>query len=362
MGSDADIKVGIIGCGSVATVAHVPGYQKVPGAEIIALCDIDIERARTWSEKLGAAGCYSDYREMFKNHKLDVVSVATPPSSHADATIVSLEAGANVICEKPMAMNPEESERMVEAAERTGKLLTIGCDFRCWEGSRLLKKIIERGDLGHIFYARAICTGKTEEGLHGSNIILRREFAGGGILFCTTVHPIDLAYWLMGSPDVESVYAMTYTRAHKMKKPPLIWERPPADIDVEDFVSALAKFDNDSAMLIETYWFSDTDQKTPFIELKGDKGTAIFERGTSTLEVWAENEDGDIVDVSPTGLPIFMDSELIAFEIAEFIEAVRTGGKPHVLGREAINVQRILSGVNDSGASGREKIYAPLSS
>ena len=75
-------------------------------------------------------------------------------------------------------------------------------------------------------------------------------------------------------------------------------------------------------MNVETYWFSDREQQAPFIELIGDRGTAVFERSTSTLEVWAEDEEGEIADVSPKGLPVFDDDALIAIEIAEFIEAV----------------------------------------
>ena len=289
---------------------------------------------------------------MFRNHRLDVVSVTTPPSAHAEATVAALEAGANVICEKPMAMNPTESELMLAAAEKAGKLLTIGQDFRCWEGSRILKKMIERGDLGDIYYARVVCTDTSV--LHGRDILLRRQYAGGGIVFSTTVHPIDLAYWLMGSPDPETVSAITYQRARKMKRTPLVWDRPPTDVDVEDFAAAIVRFRNAAAMNVETYWFSDRQQQASLIELIGDKGTAVFDRSTSTLEVWAENEAGDIVDVSPKGLPVFDDRALIAVEIAEFVEAVRTGREPHVSAREALNVQRILSGIIESGAAGRE--------
>ena len=346
------MKVGIIGCGSVATAAHMPGYQKVPGVEITAVCDIDGARAEKAAETFGVPHAHSDYREMCRSHKLDIVSVTTPPSVHAEATIAALEAGAHVLCEKPMAMNPAEAERMLETARKAGKLLTIGQDFRCWEGSRRLKEMIDRGDLGHIYYGRAVCSGKAVLG--GSDILLRREYAGGGIHFCTAVHPIDLTYWLMGSPDVETVSAMTYQRVHKMKKPPLVWQRPAAEIDVEDFVSALVRFHSGAAMMVEAYWFSDRDQQAPFVELKGDRGTAVFERGTSSLEVWMEDEQGEIVDVSPENLPIFHDSALVGVELAEFVEAVRTGGRPLVSPEEALNVQRILSGINESGTQRRE--------
>ena len=352
MESIADLKVGVIGCGVVATVSHLPGYQKVPGVEIIALCDIDFTRAEKVAEEFDVGHAYGDYCEMLEKHRFDIVSVATPPSTHAEATIAALEAGAHVLCEKPMAMNPAQAEAMIAAAQSAGKLLTIGQNFRCWEGSRRLKEMIDRGDLGHVYYGRVVCSGKMV--LEGRDILLRREYAGGGILFCTAVHPIDLAYWLMGSPDIETVSAMTYQRAHRMKKPPLVWDRSPAEIDVEDFVSALVRFRNGAAMMVEAYWFSDRDQQAPFVELKGDRGTAVFERGTSSLEVWAEDEEGEIVDVSPGGLPTFDDIALVGVEIAEFIEAVRTGGQPHVSAREALNVQRVLSGINESGVERRE--------
>ena len=346
------MRVGVIGCGIVADASHLPGYRKVPGVQVAAVCDTDLAKAEQLAADFGVAHAYLDYREMLARERLDIVSVATPPSVHAEATIASLGSGAHVLCEKPMAMNPAEAEAMIAAAQRADRLLTVGQNFRCWEGSRLLKSRIERGELGHIYYARVVCSGKMV--LAGNDTVLRRELAGGGILFCTAVHPVDLAYWLMGSPETEAVSAMTYQRAHRMKSPPLVWDRPPTEIDVEDFVSGLVRFHNGAAMMVEAYWFSDRDQQAPFIELKGDRGTAVFERGTSSLEVWAENRDGAIVNVSPEGLPTFDDIALVGQEIAEFVEAVRTGGQPLVSAREALNVQRILSGINESGAAGRE--------
>ena len=114
------MRVGIIGAGNIAQYAHLPGYQKVPGVQIVAICDIVPERAKQVAAKWNVPQVFTDYREMLKQ-PLDAVSICVPNCVHAEATIAALESGAHVLCEKPMALDALEGEAMVAAAKRTGK-------------------------------------------------------------------------------------------------------------------------------------------------------------------------------------------------------------------------------------------------
>ncbi len=109
------LRVGIIGTGGIASGAHIPGYQRTPGVELYAACDVVEERAQAMAEKFSIPHVFTDYEQMLKLPELDVVSVCTPPFAHKDATIAALQAGKHVLCEKPMALNGREAQEMVDA-------------------------------------------------------------------------------------------------------------------------------------------------------------------------------------------------------------------------------------------------------
>src|SRR5690554_5763797 len=139
------VKIGIIGCGGIANGKHMPSLAKLKNVEMVAFCDIVLQRAEQARKQYGVedATVYEDYRELLANESLDAVHVCTPNSSHAEISIASLEAGCHVMCEKPMAKTASEAREMVAAAKRTGKKLTIGYQNRYRVDSEYLKKICE---------------------------------------------------------------------------------------------------------------------------------------------------------------------------------------------------------------------------
>ena len=146
------VRVGIIGCGGIANNKHMPSLAKVPEVEMVAFCDILIEKAEAAAKKFGTADAkvYADYKELLKDESIEVVHVLTPNREHAQISIDALYAGKHVMCEKPMAKTAEEAKRMCEAAKATGKLLTIGYQHRQKAGAKYAKEVIENGDLsGH---------------------------------------------------------------------------------------------------------------------------------------------------------------------------------------------------------------------
>ena len=122
------IKIGIIGCGGIATGKHMPSLRKVKDVEMVAFCDIIAERAEKSAKEFGTpdAKVYTDYKELLKDPEITVVHVCTPNRSHSFITVDALEAGKHVMCEKSMAINSEEAKKMLDAARRTGKKLSIG--------------------------------------------------------------------------------------------------------------------------------------------------------------------------------------------------------------------------------------------
>ena len=152
-----NVKVGIIGCGGIANGKHMPALAAIEGCEMVAFCDIIVERAQAAAEKFGVEGAkvYEDYKELLKDESIEVVHVCTPNRSHSFITVDALEAGKHVMCEKPMAINSAEAQKMLDAAARTGNKLTIGYQNRYRDDSLYLKDEAKAGVFGEIYYAKA---------------------------------------------------------------------------------------------------------------------------------------------------------------------------------------------------------------
>ena len=147
------LRVGIIGAGNISH-CHMSGYKALGDkVEVVAACDIDEKKLDKYCEQYGIPNKYTDFNEMMAKEELDAVSVCTWNSVHKDATIAALRGGANVICEKPMAMNTAEAIEMLNASKETGKLLQIGFVRRFGNDADALKKYIAADTFGDIYYA-----------------------------------------------------------------------------------------------------------------------------------------------------------------------------------------------------------------
>ncbi len=190
------VRIGIIGCGGIANGKHMPSLAKIPEVEMVAFCDLIEERAQKAAQEYGAPGArvFTDYRELLKLD-LDVVHVLTPNKQHSFITVDALEAGKHVMCEKPMAINSAEAKKMLDAARRTGKKLTIGYQSRFRQDSMYLKKLCEAGELGEIYYAKAQAVRRRAVPTWG--VFLDAENQGGGPLIDIGTHALDLTLWEM---------------------------------------------------------------------------------------------------------------------------------------------------------------------
>src|SRR5579871_2173463 len=148
------LKVGIVGCGGIANGKHLPTLSKLETVELVAFCDIIEERALKAAKEYGddKSLVATDYRELLDDKSIDVIHVLTPNDMHAEISIASLEAGKYTMSEKPMAKTAEGARKMVAAAKRTGKKLTVGYNNRYRPDSLYLNQVCRRGDLGEIYF------------------------------------------------------------------------------------------------------------------------------------------------------------------------------------------------------------------
>ena len=194
------IKVGIIGCGGIANQKHFPALKALGNrVEIVAFCDIIKERAEKAAAEFGTpdAKVFTDYRDLVAIPEIESVHVLTPNVSHCELTVAALDAGKNVLCEKPMAATPADAQKMLDAQKRSGKILTIGYQNRCRQDSLTLKAICEAVSIP------VIAIG----GISRNNVM---ELAGSGICGIAVISAI------FAQPDIEAATKELRTLTEEM--------------------------------------------------------------------------------------------------------------------------------------------------
>lgn len=273
---DKKLKVGIIGCGGIANGKHMPAIQKIPEAEMVAFCDIIVERAEKAKEEYGTpdAKVYEDYKELLKDESIDVVHVCTPNRSHAFITIDSLEAGKHVMCEKPMAKTSAEAKAMCEAAKRTGKKLTIGYQQRWRADMMYLKERCEEGFLGEIYFAKAHATRRRAVPTWG--VFLNEYEQGGGPLIDIGTHALDLTLYMMDNYKPKMVVGTTFKKLGNEKRPANAWgDWDPEKFTVEDSAFGFIVMENGATIQLESSWaLNIADPHEATVTLCGDKAGA----------------------------------------------------------------------------------------
>ena len=248
------LKVGIIGCGGIANGKHLPSLKKIPEVEMVAFCDIRPERAEKAAKEYGIPGAKvcTDYHELLADPSIDVVHVLTPNREHAQISIDALYAGKHVMCEKPMAKCAADARRMVEAAAKTGKKLTIGYQNRHSAKADYLKKAIVRGDLGEIYFAEAIAMRR--RGTPTWGVFLDEEEQGGGPLIDIGTHSLDLTLYLMDNYRPRMVVGTTYK---KLPNPDNGNPWGPWDVEkntVEDSAFGFIVMENGATIIPKSSW------------------------------------------------------------------------------------------------------------
>ncbi|MCD8510923.1 MAG: Gfo/Idh/MocA family oxidoreductase [Bacillus sp. (in: Bacteria)] len=199
------LKVGVIGCGSIAKHRHLPEYNSNNNVEIVAVCDIVEERVNAFAEQYNAEA-YTDYKKLLAHPEIDAVSVCTPNYLHAPITIAALEAGKHVLCEKPMATSWVDAEKMIEAAETANKKLMIAHNQRFVPSHQKARQLIEKGEVGKIYSFRTAFGHGGPEGwsADGENSwFFHKERAFIGAMGDLGVHKTDLLRYLLGEEFVE---------------------------------------------------------------------------------------------------------------------------------------------------------------
>jgi len=352
------VRVGIIGCGGIANGKHLPGLKSVPEVEMVAFCDIIVERAEAACKAYGTADAkfYENYKDLLADETIDVVHVCTPNISHSFITVDALEAGKHVMCEKPMAINSAEALKMLEAAKRTGKKLSIGYQNRQRPDSLYLKDICDRGDLGEIYYAKAHAIRRRFVPTWG--VFLKEEEQGGGPLIDIGTHALDLTLWTMNNYKPKYCVGTTYHKfRYQTQTANACGDWNPDEFTVEDSAFGFVVMENGATIVLESAWaLNSLDVREAKTTLCGTQGGADMVDGLRINGVDNNRMFTKNINLDVGGVDFYSGNAGGApheREAYQWIHCIIDDTEPLVLPEQAYVVTQILEGIYESAKTGK---------
>ena len=338
--------VAVIGAGAIG-LDHIQSFQKHPAAKVVAVAEVSPERGQEAVDKFNVPELVTDYKELLAREDIDVVSIALPNYLHAPVGVEALQAGKNVMIDKPIATSAQDAAKLVEESQKRGLLLMVGQNQRMTPQVQTAKQLIERGDLGEVYHAKTAMLRQSGIPRIGS-WFTQTKFAGGGSVYDIGVHALDRALYLMGEFDAASVSGQTYAKFGPRGLGGGNWGKgevdPSKPFDVDDLAIALIKLKSGRTVLLETSWAA---------HLENYDGTQLF--GTEAglrfppLEILHNTDDG--YKIEPVELlPNLVDSN----RMAHFIDVLLGKAEAFVKPTESLALQKILDAIYESARSGQE--------
>lgn len=340
----------VVGTGGIGK-HHVRLWQETPGAEVVGVYDVLAEAARQTAERFRVPRVYASLAEAVAEPKAAVVDICTPNMLHKEGVLAALGAGKHCLCEKPLAASSRDIRAMIAARDRAGRLLMTAQHMRFEHRTRALKKLVDAGRLGQVYYGRAWWLRRRFA--PATPGFLRRAQAGYGPGMDLGVHVLDLALHLLGHPPVRAVTGIT---ARKLAGRPDIANQwgtyRPEEFEVEELAAGFLRFDNGAALVLEVSWLLNMVEAESYgLTLHGTEG------GLQWPELkLAHVEQGLLVDtqvVSETGTDGHKNA------MAALLEAIAAGGPSPVPAEESLRVLEILEALYRSAESGREVELGP---
>lgn len=349
------VKLGLIGCGSIANRHHLPCYMENEDVEIVYFCDIIPERAQKAAETYGSGKAVADYKEVLADPEVEAVDICTPNKMHSIISIDALKAGKHVLCEKPAAINYEEALKMQQAQKESGKILNIGVVNRFEGRINLIKKYIEEGRLGEVYHVYASFRAhRSIPGIGGA--FTTKEIAGGGNLIDWGIHYIDLIMYCTGDPKPLTVSGETFCKLGKDIENYAyrnMWAGPPildGTYDVDDSCCAIIRTEG-PVITINGAWAQNIDEQEEFVDFMGTKG-GIRLKFNSDFTFYTVDHGAFVQYV-----PEVHAKDRWNGEIDAFVKCVRTGEKIQSHIDYAILTSKIMQGVYDSAETHREVVF-----
>ncbi len=347
------LNIGVIGTGVIATTKHIPNLLKREDVKITMLCDLDTAKAEKAKEDLGLSDAVvcADYKEVCTNPDIDVVHVCTANPSHYEITMLALNNGKHVYCEKPMALTYKEAKEMVDTAKAKGLKLTSGTQWRYNAAPMRMKEMVENGEFGDIYYVKS--SQLRPRRLPAYGVYTSKAGNGGGVLLDGGPHSIDLPMWLTNNYDVASVYGVTFDKMKNFPEGNDLGPWDPENFDVEDTAFAMITMKNGMVIYMETAWATNLQQSAIGVvaEIGGNKAGADmvgpgFENHVRTTKI----VDGKLTTSTEK---IEKHIDMNEYDLMHWIDAIQTNGDPLILPEQQAVVVRVIEAIYESARTGK---------
>ena len=358
MAKNSPLRAGVIGAGAIAQNGHVPGFKNA-GAEVIAICDTNLARAKEVAEKHGIPHVFADYKELIALPDVDMVSVGLPNALHAPVSIAALKAGKHVLCEKPMTISVADAKKMIAAADAAGRVLSVNQHMRFDTTAQAMRAIVKSKALGDVYLAETKWV--RQQGIPGyGGWFTNKDLAGAGALMDIGVHMLDLLLYLLDFPDVVRVKGMLSGELGKQAIGLGGWG---ADIkskgrfDVDDTAFAVLTLASGAQLRLLVTWaaMGPAEDRVTLFGKKGGLDRSDHYGPNPTLRQYAfDKTAGKIVESAPDLEKFKFDGTAWMQAIANFVDVARGKGKLIVQPEQSLQVIKILEAIAKSAASGQE--------
>jgi predicted dehydrogenase len=328
------LKIGVVGGGGIAQVAHLPVLSKIKGVEVLGICDSDVPKARAIAQRFRVKDAFDDIEELLRFEQLDAVVICTPNHLHEAHILAAISAGVHVLVEKPLALTPASVQRVARAAERKKKIVMAGMNHRYRPDVQAVRSFVQTGELGEIQSVRGSWHLFRPSRAH-LGWRTRRELSGGGAMLDLGLTMLDLAFWLAGNPTPRRVSA--------------VLEGGGRDKAVEQSGSAFVVCDEELSIFFDVTWRHVGEGERFGMGVRGSRGTASI----NPLRVWKELH-GTPTDVSPGS--VSRENAFTASyraEWAHFLAAIAGEAAAPSLD-EHLTLHRTLDAIYRSAAEGKD--------
>ncbi|HES59790.1 MAG: Gfo/Idh/MocA family oxidoreductase [Calditrichaceae bacterium] len=334
----ANLKVAVVGAGSISQIVHLPVLKNLEDVEIAAICDKDKSKVNILSEKYNIPNWYFTIEDLFKNETLDAVHICTTNLCHFPMSYLALKKGAHVLVEKPIAINAEDAFKIQAIAEENKRTVMVGMHNRFRDDVKILHEFIKNDELGEIYYIKAGWLKSWSKNVI-QPWVKSRDNAGGGVLLDIGSQLIDLALFLLGLPKIRSVRMYDYTIDPKA--------------EVEEAALAVIETEAHTSITIEISWRMHMENDMIYTHLFGKKGSAYL----NPLRIQKELH-GNLVNVTPILAEKMPDRYKKAYEaeIKHFYKVIREEEENLSPAKDAVYVMRILNALYQS-AKDKKEVY-----
>jgi len=334
------VRLALIGCGNVAQVVHLPVLEHMADVEIAAVVDPDKRKAQAVAARGNIPASFTSLDALLASpiaRDLHAIDLCTPTDTHRPLAIQAMEAGLDVLVEKPIARTAKEAREMVACAEKHGRKLMVGMNNRFRPDTMLLKTFIEKNELGKIFYIKS---GWLKQQSSSSPWHQQKEKSGGGVILDLGIAMLDLGLWLLNYPDVQTVSASTY---HQQTK------------KVEDSAAIFVRVSGDVTFSIEVSWTFHRESDFFYCNIYGNDGSAFI----NPLKVM-KRVHGSLINLTPVKpqTPVTLYKKSYENELRYFVNTVK-GLVPLVSsGQESAKRMSVVEAIYQSATKKKEIVLA----